>query len=305
VTFDLRRVRGTWLLTALILSAAASANPWLPAPIEPSSNPSSPAKIALGRELFHATVLSATQRHSCATCHQPERHFTDGLKVAMGPAGQSHTRNTPTLYNVAYNASYGWEDSGVTSLEAQHRLSLTGDDPIEMGFDTRLLARLNPYRSRFEAAFGDTEISLDSVIHAIAAYVRTLRAPVSAWDRLLFFDEAAALGDDARRGMRLFFSDRLGCSGCHSGFNFSGPVRHRGAQHKPQFHQTGTSRSNHAFRAPSLRAIRHTGPYMHNGSIATLRGVVLHYERTEATQIPDFVLTEEERHELIAFLEAL
>lgn len=305
MTLALRRLSGIWLLTALFLSAPAPAQTWLPAPLEPSSNPSSPAKVALGRELFHATALSGTQRYSCATCHQPERHFTDGLPVAVGATGQSHTRNTPSLYNVAYNASYGWDDSGVTRLEAQHRLSLTSGDPVEMGFDPRLLVRLNPYRSRFEAAFGDTEISLDRVIKAIAAYVRTLRAPISPWDRLIFFDEAAAMEVDARAGMALFFSDRLGCSGCHSSFNFSGPVRHQGADQEPQFHHTGTTRSDRAFRAPSLRAVRFTAPYMHNGAIATLPEVLLHYERTDATEIPDFILTEEERHQLIAFLEAL
>lgn len=290
---------------ALWVATESLANAWLPLPIEPSNNPSTPAKVTLGRALFHETGLSSTDRYSCASCHQPEQHFTDGLPVAIGATGQRHTRNTPTLYNVAYHASYGWDDLGVTRLEAQHHRPLTSTNPLEMGFKPRLLQRLDHYEPQFVQAFGNPEISLDTVIQAIAAYVRTLRPPLSPWDRLVFFDEREAMGTDARHGMTLFFSDRLGCSGCHSSFNFSGPVRHQGTEQAPEFYRTGTGSPSQAFRAPTLRAVGYTAPYMHDGSIASLGDVLIHYEQTDAKEVPDFVLTDEERDQLVAFLKAL
>ena len=118
----------------LTTTAADSATPLglHPPPLIPADNPLTPAKIALGERLFHDQRLSVNHTMSCASCHQPERHFTDGRPRAVGALGELHPHNTPTLYNTAYNASYGWRDDGLTSLEAQHRVPLYNDAPVEI-----------------------------------------------------------------------------------------------------------------------------------------------------------------------------
>ena len=302
-----RSVVLTLLATTLFASSAfACAEPWLPTPIEPEDNPSSAAKVALGEALFSDTQLSGNGTYSCATCHKPEAHFTDGLEVAIGATGELHSRHTPTLYNVAYHASFGWDDTALTSLEDQHIVPLTNKAPVEMGFRDDLLLNIEgTYSTQFERAFPDESLSLNTVVKAIAAYVRTIRAPESAWDRYVYFDEQEALSAEAKAGMALFFSERLGCSHCHGSFNFSGPLKHLVEQAEPVFHHTGVAGSELSFRAPTLRAIQHTAPYMHAGQLDSLRDVLSHYEQTEAERVPDFKLTEQERIELISFLEAL
>lgn len=279
-----------------------------PAPLVPADNPSTVEKVALGERLFSEPALSVTGNFSCASCHQPDQHFTDRLPVAIGATGEPHTRNTPTLYNVAFNASLNWDDQGITQLEDQHLIPLLNDDPVEMGYDETLLKALlkDPaYASAFGEAFPGRTITTRELAQAIAAYVRTIRAPVSAFDRYLFFDQQSALSDEARAGMALFFSDRTGCSHCHASLNFSGAVVHEFQQAPPVFHITGVGGSEHAFRAPTLRAIRHTEPYMHDGSLASLSAVLDHYQSTQAERVPQFRLTAKEAAQLIAFLESL
>lgn len=293
-------------LSLLVIASFTSAQPWLPALIEPEDNPSSTAKIELGQILFNDTRLSGNGTYSCATCHKPANHFTDGLDVAVGATGELHSRNTPTLYNVAYHASFGWEDSALTSLEEQHLVPLTNDAPIEMGFMPSSLEKIEQaYGARIQQAFPNETLSLQLIIKAIAAYVRTIRAPESAWDRYVYFDERSAISAEAKAGMTLFFSDRLGCSHCHGSFNFSGPLKHELEQAEPVFHHTGVAASQLSFRAPTLRAIKHTAPYMHAGQLKTLEDVINHYENTDSERVPNFVLSAQERLELISFLESL
>ena len=276
-----------------------------PAPIIPADNPLTKAKIALGQQLFHDAGLSANGTTSCATCHQPERHFTDGLPRAIGADGKPHRHNTPTLYNTAYNASYGWRDDGVLSLENQHRVPLFNTDPVEMGYSEANLTALTEdpaYVQAFTKVFGGRP-NTDNIIQAIASYVRTLTPPETAFDRYFFYDEP--MTDAARAGLTLFFSERLGCASCHAGFTLSGPIRHQNQAAEPVFHVTGVAGSTEAFRAPTLRQIQNTAPFMHNGSLADLDAVITHYETTTAERVPDFSLTAEERQALIAFLRAL
>lgn len=280
-----------------------------PTPLVPADNPSNPARLALGERLFHETALSVTGAFSCASCHQPDRHFTDARRVAVGATGQAHTRNTPTLYNTAYHASFGWDDQGVETLEAQHRIPLINTTPVELGYTPKNAARLaqDPaYRRAFTAAFGNARIDLDTITKAIATWVRTLRAPLTGFDRYVYFDDASAMSAEARAGMDLFFSTRLGCATCHASFSLSGPVRHSEAPHTESvFHVTEVGGSQTAFRAPTLRSVRHTAPYMHDGSLETLEDVIRHYETTPAERVPRFNLTDAERAQLAAFLRSL
>ena len=293
---------------ALICCAVATAaTDWgfHPAPLIPADNPLSGAKIALGKRLFHETALSINRTTSCASCHQPERHFTDGLPRAVGALGDEHPRNTPTLYNVGYNASLGWSDEGLNSLEQQHRVPLFNQTPVEMGYRDAFVARLQAdasYSEAFTAAFGGAATT-ERVIMALASYVRTLVPPESPFDRHLFYDEP--LSADASAGLDLFFSERLGCATCHASFALSGPVEHAEQNAAPVFHVTGVGGSNQAWRAPTLRAVSATAPYMHDGSIPDLAGVLSHYETTDAERVPDFTLSDAERRQLIAFLKTL
>ncbi len=298
------------MLAALVcLTTAAAADETLwgyhPPPLIPADNALSPDRISLGQRLFHEPALSVNRTTSCATCHQPERHFTDGRTRAIGALGEAHPHNTPTLYNTAYNASYGWRDDGLTSLEAQHRIPLFNHAPVEMGYEdgfTERLADDPSYVSAFDAAYG-TPITTDTIIKALASYVRTLTAPETAFDRYLFYDEP--LDETARTGMTLFFSERLGCGSCHAAFTLSGPINHAAQRAEPVFHVTGVGGSASAFRAPTLRQVQHTGPYMHDGSLETLEDVISHYQATDAERVPEFELSNAERAALLAFLRTL
>ena len=293
----------------LFAGTGAHANEWghMPAPIIPADNPLTQAAADLGKRLFEETRLSITGEHSCASCHQPHRHFTDGRRTAIGALGDVHPRNTPSLYNVAYNASYGWDDQGVTSLEEQHVIPMFNTEPVELGFSKKSIDSLTSdphYQLAFQKAFQSTA-STTNVIKAIASYLRTIRPPSTAFDRYVFHDEHDALSDAARRGLDLFFSPRLGCSTCHASLTFSGPIRHQASQAKPVFHVTGVSGSRHAFRAPTLRMIRHTAPYMHDGSLGTMEDVLKHYQSVSAPRIPRFQLKDTETQDLIEFLKTL
>jgi len=308
-------------------------------------------KVALGERLFADGRLSLTGSYSCASCHQPKLAFTDGRTTAIGATGESHTRNTPSLINVAYAVTFGWADPSVTSLEAQHRVPMFNHTPVELGLDqvlpTRLAelsadAGLLPLR---DAAFPDTprEFTLDEIVRSVASYVRTLIAADSPFDRYLYWGEGS-LSPEARRGMRLFFSDRTNCALCHASFNLSGPIAQQGIPvPQPVFHNTGlynvggtgaypdpglaahTGRAEDmgAFRAPSLRNVAITAPYMHDGSVATLADVIDFYDAGgrsvkdgpyagdgrlnpfKRKEIHALNLTDAEKSDLVAFLESL
>jgi cytochrome c peroxidase len=329
--------------------AAAPAFDWklppgLPSPRVPDDNPMSEAKVQLGRRLFHDRRLSGNGTFACATCHQQRRAFTDGMAHAIGSLGGEHRRSTMSLANVAYNASYGWADPSVRTLEDQMAVPLFNEHPVEMGLrrhERQVLARFrsNPDDvQRFRAAFPGEEdpVTLEHVVKAIAAFERTLLSGDSPFDRYLYRDDRGALSAPARRGMELFFSSRLRCADCHASFNLSGPVAFAGsggAGVEPVFHHTGlydvdgrggypaSDRGlfdrTHApsdmgrFRAPTLRNIAVTAPYMHDGSIPTLRAAIAHYATggrpsiLRSGRVKGFALSAAEADDLVAFLESL
>jgi len=271
-----------------------------PEPEVPSDNPMSRSKVELGRWLFYEERLSVTGEYSCASCHQQARAFTDGRAKALGATGGLHPRSAMSLANVAYNARFGWEQGGARSLEAQARIPLLNEAPVELGLAGRTrevvaaLARDPEYRGRFERAFpGEPQpVTLENLVRAIAAFERTLVSGRSPYDLLLFRDDRSALRPEAMRGMRLFFSARLGCGACHAGLLLSGDVE--------------------GLRAPTLRNIAHTAPYMRDGSVASLAEVVRRYAargpfpgRSPEQAGKGFALRPEELREVVAFLESL
>ncbi len=325
-----------------------------PTPWVPADNPMTPEKVELGRRLFHDPRLSGDGTVACASCHHPELAYTDGRGRAVGSRGSIHPRSAMSLTNVAYNATLGWDDPTLTRLEDQALVPLLNTQPLEMGVagrESEVLARFRddaPYPQLFRRAFPKDEdpVSMRNVVRALASFERTLISGNSPYDRWAHGGEADALDPDERAGARLFFSQRLSCFRCHAGFNLSGPVIYEGSEApKARFHNTGlydedgrgaypepnsgvyrlTGRKEDMglFRAPTLRNIALTAPYMHDGSVPTLEAAVDHYaaggrarpRRQEARSgesdfptdplITGFQLTPKERSQLVAFLRAL
>jgi cytochrome c peroxidase len=326
--------------------------PGFPAPRVPADNPMSAVKVALGRHLFYDVRLSGNRSFSCASCHRQDRAFADALPLAVGSTGERHPRGSMSLANVAYAPVLTWANPNLRSLEQQALIPMFGEHPVELGLSGRedeLLRRLRDeprYRTLFGAAFpGDSApISLRNITRALGAFQRTLVSGSSPVDRAQH--GGRPLSPAARRGERLFFSERLECFHCHGGFTFSGSVDHDGrAFTEVEFHNTGlynigpegrypaenpglrefTQRESDdgKFKAPTLRNVAVTAPYMHDGSIATLDGVIDHYaaggrriasgpQAGDGSDNPNrsefingFTLTPAERRDLLAYLRSL
>ncbi len=319
----------------------------------PADNPMTAAKVELGRHLFYDRRLSGNGTYACASCHQQQRAFTDGRARALGSTGEPHRRSAMSLANVAYRPALDWADPASRTLEEQMLRPLLGTGPVELGLagrEAEVLARLAAeprYRRLFAAAFpGDAEpLRLDNVVRAIASFERTLISGGSPYDRWLFLDQRRALSDAARRGMRLFFSERIGCGACHAGLDLSGPLRvagepapaaelHNTALYNldgrgayPQgdrglSERTGSAADVGRFRAPTLRNVALTAPYMHDGSVPTLAAVLDHYAAggrnldasgqpaaapspLRSERLRGFRITARERRDLLAFLDSL
>lgn len=325
-----------------------------PTPRVPADNPMSEVKVELGRFLFYDVRLSGNRTQSCGSCHLQSLAFTDGRAQAVGSTGEVHRRSSMGLTNIAYVSALTWASSVIGTLEHQALLPLFGEDPVELGMmgrEAELLERMREdprYPELFKKAFPDEAepISVSSIVKAIGAFQRTLISGNSPHDRWLYGGEADAVTDSVKRGRELFFSERLECFHCHGGFNFSDATLHDGTvQVEMQFHNNGlynldgngayppvdpglievTDRPGDMgrFRAPTLRNIAVTAPYMHDGSIATLDEVLDHYARggREITEGPNkgpgwmspikseflhgFSLTPHERADVLAFLESL
>ncbi len=330
------------VLLALVASAvegggapATDAYTWelpegFPRPLVPADNPMAAEKVELGRHLFYDRRLSINGTQACASCHQQALAFSDGKARAVGATGETHPRSAMGLTNVAYNASFTWTAPGLSSLERQLAMPLFARRPVELGLSgathrvERELAADAALAGRFAHAFpGDPRpVRIANVGRAIASFERTLISGGSPYDRLLFRGEREALSPEAKRGMELFFSPRLGCSRCHSGFNLSGPVVFGGQERaEPAFHNTNLRggeaserRNGDRFRAPTLRNVAVTAPYMHDGSLGTLAEVVDHYAAGGRGRPPHpgrsplvagFTATAAERQAVVRFLEAL
>lgn len=291
-----------------------------PVPAVPADNPMSAPKVALGERLFFDARLSVTGHYSCASCHDPRRSFSDGLPRAVGATGATLPHNALALVNVAYNITFGWHKPKVRSLERQMLEPLLNEHPVELGLAGReravcdALAADPSYAQAFEAAFPgeDRGVTFDHLVKAIAAFERTLISGASAFDAYVFGGEHGALSAQAREGMALFYSARVGCAGCHSGFNFSGNWRDaQGESGRASFARNGTSAE--PLKVPTLRNVALTAPYMHDGRFATLDAVLAHYSDLAARaagahldpRLPRAPLSAAERAALSAFLESL
>lgn len=286
----------------------------LVAPVPPD-NRLNTDKVELGRRLFFDPILSADRSGSCAACHQPTRHFTDGRERAIGIGGAEGGRNVPSVLNVAYGQSFFW-DGRAPTLEAQVLQPIQGAAELGLTLDelTRRLSEDPTYGDAFERAFGSRHIDADAVSRALASYLRTLRSGDAPVDRFLH-GEAAALSDEARRGFRLFVG-KANCGVCHLAPLFTDHAFHNtgvswGSPDVGRAAVTGLEEDRGRFKTPSLRNVAETAPYMHDGSIATLEDVLEHYTGGGVEnpfldeEISPLDLSSNEKRALIAFLEAL
>lgn len=286
---------------------------------EPADNPTTPEKAELGRLLFFDPVLSANNDFSCASCHHPDLGFSDGRATAAGANGIELTRNTMSLWNVAYAPRLFW-DGRVATLEEQAAVPLTHPDEMGVGDTAEMvteLAAIPDYVERFGAAFGDgaEAVSADNVNRALAAFQRTLISNDSPFDRYAA-GEFDALTAQQRRGLALFRSGATRCFECHTAPTFaSDTFRVIGVpSDDPGRSAVAGDAREGAFRVPSLRNIALSAPYMHDGSLATLEEVVDFYARGGGRDegmenvdvfVSGFELTEQERADLVSFLYAL
>jgi len=327
--------------------------PGFPRPRVPADNPMSEVKVALGRFLFYDTRLSVNGRFSCASCHKQEHAFADALPRGVGATGEVHPRGSMSLANVAYSPALTWANPNMKRLEQQAVVPMFGEEPIELGLagqEDALLARLRAdarYTALFAEAFpGDAApISVVNITRAIAAFERVLISGRSPYDRFERGD-SLALSPAARRGAEAFFGEKLECFHCHGGFNFTNTVDYVGKGFvEVEFHNTGLYNvggtgaypaenpglMEHSgdeedmgkFKAPTLRNIAQTAPYMHDGSVRTLEEVIDHYAAGGRTVragphagvgrrnphksgfVKGFTLSARERRDLLAFLRAL
>lgn len=281
--------------------------PGFPLPRVPESNPMTADKVELGRHLFYDTRLSGNNTISCASCHVQALAFSDGQVVGVGATGEPHVRNSQSLANVAYNATLTWANPNLLTLEQQIVIPMFGEHPVEMGItgnEDAVMSRFRAdplYQAMFAAAYPDQAdpFTWRNIVDALASFNRTLISGDAAFDRYLRGDQTA-MSEAAVRGMELFFSERLECHHCHSGFNMSiSTVSANSSFDERMFFNTGlynldgqgaypaentgvheiTNNPSDMgrFRPPTLRNIELTAPYMHDGSIATLEEVIQFY----------------------------
>lgn len=296
-----------------------------PVPI-PADNPPTRDSVALGRKLFFDTRLSADNTVSCASCHDPKTEFADGMPTSKGIRGQLGKRNAPTVVNAAY---YGvlFLDGRAASLEQQAGAPIA--NPIEMGQSHEVtvakIEKIPEYKQEFAAVFGSGPVTMQKVEMALASFERTKLSGDSPFDRYLYKDDKTALSPAAIRGLAIFTDKKRGnCSTCHTigesyalfsdgkfhnigaGINSSGEMTDLG-----RYEQTKVEADKGAFRTPGLRNVALTAPYMHDGSLRTLKDVVDFYAGGGTSnpqldsEIHELKLSGQERADLVAFLESL
>jgi cytochrome c peroxidase len=297
-----------------------------PVPIPPE-NPPTVQTIALGRRLFYDQRLSKDNTLACASCHNPKFYFTDGLQFSKGVGGEVGVRNAPTLLNVAYQPFQFW-DGRALNLEDQAASPIA--NPIEMNqshdVSVSKLRRDPVYRAMFRDAFGTEDVTLKRIENALASFERTLLSGNSAFDRFQYGHDSNALTPQQVRGLAIFINPVKGnCAACHTinaqyalftdgkFHNLGEGVGDDGTSFKDtgRYHQTGIETDRGAFKTPTLRNVARTAPYMHDGSLGTLKAVVDFYAGGGNSnpnldkEIKSIHLSGQDREDLVSFLNSL
>ncbi len=283
----------------------------------PATNLNYKAKVTLGEQLFFDGRLSQNGAISCAFCHTPGLGMADPKQVSIGVGGKQGGRQSPTVYNTAFNPVQFW-DGRAGSLEEQALGPIV--NPVEMAEThenvVNKLSKIKGYVDQFQLVFG-SDVSIQGIVEAIAAYERTIISTNSAFDQYVLGDKTA-MSDEAQRGMALF-KGKARCILCHNDSNFTdnqfhnlgvpqvGPMK----EDLGRYYVTRRPEDSGAFKTPTLRSIDETAPYMHDGAFKTLEEVV-DFLDLGGGQNPNLSplmkplgLTKEEKTHLIAFLNAL
>ena len=281
------------------------------------NNELTPAKIRLGARLFRERRLSRDGSLACADCHQPKRAFTDGRATAVGVFGREGPRSVPTLINRAWGKAFFWdgripklEQQVVQPILAKLEMDLTLEEAVQR------LQSSRSYHKEFNRVFG-RDPNPEDLASALAAYVRTINAGDSPYDRYLF-GARDALTEQQFAGLTLF-RGKANCTFCHAGPTLSDEEFHNTGvawrdgkyldEGRALVTQLGTDRGK--FKTPTLREVSRTAPYMHDGSLATLEDVVKFYsDGGRDNPNRDIVLqrlnlSDRERADLVSFLRAL
>jgi cytochrome c peroxidase len=294
--------------TASLVQSAAGLFEGLPASAPNPDNPQSPAKEDLGRMLYYDARLSKNQDISCNSCHPLDAFGADGEVTSPGHRGARGDRNSPTVYNAALHIAQFW-DGREPDVEAQAKGPVL--NPVEMAapsaeYVVAVLKSIPGYAPAFRAAFPQDSdpISYDNMARAIGAFERNLITP-SRFDRFLAGD-AAALDSAEKRGLATFLA--VGCNSCHTRATLGGQLYRKlgfifpyETEDVGRENVTGAAEDRHVFKVPSLRNVAKTGPYFHDGSIATLEEVVPIMGYHQLGQ----KLSDEQVSDIVAFLGSL
>ena len=287
----------------------------------PADNPTTDAKVELGKMLFMDPRFSSTGTVSCNSCHNVMEGGDDSRTFSMGVHGKTGGRNAPTVWNSAFHSVQFW-DGRAALLEDQAKGPVA--NPVEMGMSdvddamARVIA-IPGYRAYFDEAFGPDAMTVENAARAVAAFERTLITPNSAYDKYVKGDKQA-MTEQQVRGMNSFES--TGCVACHSGAAFNGPAMKIGEgfyakfptfadsdyvatykldQDKGRADVTGKDADANMFRVPTLRNITDTAPYFHNGAVNDLHEAVRIMAKTQLNR----ELADGEVDDIVAFLGAL
>jgi cytochrome c peroxidase len=274
-------------------------------------------QVELGRRLFFDPRLSLNGKMSCSTCHMPSRNFGDGLPRAIGRTGKPVARNTPNLLNVKFHTRMFW-DGRAANIDEASLIAVQNPDEMAQplpGLVAKLSA-LPEYPAVFAAAYPGTGISSATIGRALSDFVLSVTSPEdSPFDQ--FLKDRTGLSPAALRGFWVF-STKAECIYCHSSRHLNYNDRYQNIGLAPAaIEDTGRYRVEPspslwgAFRAPSLRNVELTAPYMHDGRFATLKDVIEFYDRGgDKTRYQDSLieplhLTQGEKDDLLAFLLSL
>lgn len=321
-----------------------AATPASLAPLPPPAKEPAPKQVALGKMLFFDGRLSGDAKTSCATCHDPTKGWTDGIPLSIGYPGSLYFRNTPTVIN-AVDGQYFYWDGRLTASDVPTMIRDHISEAHFMYADGRLvierLRQVPAYEQGFKEAFGG-EPTYGRILNSVAAFLQTLRSRDVPFDRYLGGDDNA-ISAEAKRGLELF-QGKANCIQCHSGpmladggFHKLGLPGNRDIFKTPQRHitfrrffrtfgipeyaalredvgvyaMTKRAKDYGRFRTPTLREVSKTGPYMHDGSLATLQEVIEFYDRGGGSGsgkdplLKPLELTDTDKADLVEFLGTL
>ncbi len=279
----------------------------------PDDEPPSAEEVELGKKLFYDRRLSAKKNISCATCHNPNLGFGDGFALGLGQADNVLGRNTPHIYNLAWNTVFFW-DGRASSLEEQALGPIEAKAEMDLKIDEAVsrIAKVKEYQQAFKKIY-KSKVTKENMAKAIAAFERTIIVDDTPFDRYISGDQNAMI-PAAVRGMQLFLGKGR-CVVCHSGPNFTDESFHNiGLENQKDEGRNAVVKGKNmtsAFKTPGLRNVLLTAPYMHDGSLGTLEEVMRHYNtggKKNKNLSPDMKplkLTEREINDLVAFMGAL